>query len=1132
MSHTPARKRTRLKLESLERRDTPAAWQFESFDTTPVGTLPPGWAQWSNATSVFAAASSQPLSSPNNLVGDAASNVTARTWQTAVVPADTAAAASVYANSLIPTEVMVRGQDLSGASPTFYAARVVRGVQVDLVKSVNGTRTTLATITSADWVSSQWLKVTLQPQGSQLQVEVYNVATGKYLNAARTWQTMQTYAIVTTDSAITADGVVGINRPAQYAGPVSVDDFGVNRPDAATSQNFDTTQAGTLPVGWSQFSLNDNRVQVLSGTSLSPSRALAISGLSPRRAVGFVSSEFGTDAQVTSAVYLNGTAPAEVVARGTGLGTRWPSYYGVSVRQGLQLRIARTVNGVDTVLYQGGMYRNMANVWVRLTLHVEGPLVKVRIQRADNGLYFSSANTWVSQPVWHRELVDSALSTGAYVGVARLGQLALDPNSVYFDDFSVTTPPTDTVAPTVTLVSPSGTSTLSGTVMATATAADDVGVARVEWWLDGQLKTTITQAPYNWSFNTTAVSDGSHTLLVKAFDAAGNVGSALQVVVVQNGPANPPPNPGGPAIPRHYQHIRVAQLAYYGTPFTTTEQSLLQNSVDLVVPNPAYLQQIDSVAPNTPQLIYTNLSNLYEGLLTDWLNYADAHSLNREAAFYHVAQATNYSGGSPSSIPVTYLWGVDKNGTDLTAASRGGSTGDVPLGGVAGDAVRFGYTDKFRELNFAITSPASAGWVGSFEYVKAVNAAGQPTQWGTLALTSDSTNNFGQTGRVTFDPPADWKPSVGTGSVRYYYVRLRTLVGGTAPIAASVLGRDYVGANGGQAGIMPAFDASVDANGDGYLNDAEYAARAGGKDARFEYESRLFFPYYGQMRFATNPSSVGARNWAADFHVRMAAQTPFADGFFVDNSDGKSPRNGAVLVESDATFAADMGQMLNAVSAAIAPRWLIANTSGGNGSNVNQIVSNVAATMEEFALRPMTATWSRFLDQAGMVQSRLGTANSPYLILDTHPEGGSPTDPRTQTGALAYYYLLSDPVRTFVMFNGGYEPATSWSRHWVPSAAYDIGQPAGAYYEFAAGNDPANANLLYKVYGRNFTNALVLYKPLSYKVATGTGTLADGTATSHNLGGNYRLLAADGTLGPVITTITLRNGEGAVLVKA
>ena len=59
----------------------------------------------------------------------------------------------------------------------------------------------------------------------------------------------------------------------------------------------------------------------------------------------------------------------------------------------------------------------------------------------------------------------------------------------------------------------------------------------------------------------------------------------------------------------------------------------------------------------------------------------------------------------------------------------------------------------------------------------------------------------------------------------------------------------------------------------------------------------------------------------------------------------------------------------------------------------------------------------------------------------------------------------------------------------------------------------------------------MLYKPLSY-AAGRTGTTTDRTATVHVLPGRYRELRADGTLGPVVTTVRLRNGEGAILVRA
>jgi hypothetical protein len=153
-------------------------------------------------------------------------------------------------------------------------------------------------------------------------------------------------------------------------------------------------------------------------------------------------------------------------------------------------------------------------------------------------------------------------------------------------------------------------------------------------------------------------------------------------------------------------------------------------------------------------------------------------------------------------------------------------------------------------------------------------------------------------------------------------------------------------------------------------------------------------------------------------------------------------------------------------------------------------------------------------------------------VLDSQPTGGSPTDPRTQLATLASYYLLADPVTTFLDFYGGYAPATSWDQHWSPAAAYNVGQPQGPWSLFASGPDPANPSLTYQVLQRAYTNALVLYKPLSGN-ATGSvaGNLADTTATTFALGGVYRPLNADGTLGAAVTSVTLRNGEGAILIK-
>lgn len=80
----------------------------------------------------------------------------------------------------------------------------------------------------------------------------------------------------------------------------------------------------------------------------------------------------------------------------------------------------------------------------------------------------------------------------------------------------------DTTPPTVNVTAPANGSTVSGTVTVTASASDDVGVSRVELYVDGALAATDTTAPYEHAWDTTTVSNGTHTLMARAYDAAGN----------------------------------------------------------------------------------------------------------------------------------------------------------------------------------------------------------------------------------------------------------------------------------------------------------------------------------------------------------------------------------------------------------------------------------------------------------------------------------------------------------------------------------------------------------------------------------------------------------------------------------
>jgi subtilisin family serine protease len=89
----------------------------------------------------------------------------------------------------------------------------------------------------------------------------------------------------------------------------------------------------------------------------------------------------------------------------------------------------------------------------------------------------------------------------------------------------------DTTPPTTSITSPAGGATVSGTTTVSASASDNVGVSRVELYVDGSLAGTDTTSPYSFAWNTTTVANGSHSLQTRAFDAAGNSGSSATVSV-------------------------------------------------------------------------------------------------------------------------------------------------------------------------------------------------------------------------------------------------------------------------------------------------------------------------------------------------------------------------------------------------------------------------------------------------------------------------------------------------------------------------------------------------------------------------------------------------------------------------
>jgi len=93
----------------------------------------------------------------------------------------------------------------------------------------------------------------------------------------------------------------------------------------------------------------------------------------------------------------------------------------------------------------------------------------------------------------------------------------------------------DTTAPSVSLTAPVENAVLTGSTSVTATASDNVGVTKVEFYIDGQLKNTDTTSPYGFTLDSTTLAFGAHVLTAQAYDAAGNVTATAPVdVTVDN----------------------------------------------------------------------------------------------------------------------------------------------------------------------------------------------------------------------------------------------------------------------------------------------------------------------------------------------------------------------------------------------------------------------------------------------------------------------------------------------------------------------------------------------------------------------------------------------------------------------
>lgn len=89
----------------------------------------------------------------------------------------------------------------------------------------------------------------------------------------------------------------------------------------------------------------------------------------------------------------------------------------------------------------------------------------------------------------------------------------------------------DTTPPEIWIITPTDGSTVSGKAKIAFYSFDLGGIDRYELYVDGELKQTLLPTARNMYFVWSSRETGPHTLICRAYDRAGNIGTSPQITV-------------------------------------------------------------------------------------------------------------------------------------------------------------------------------------------------------------------------------------------------------------------------------------------------------------------------------------------------------------------------------------------------------------------------------------------------------------------------------------------------------------------------------------------------------------------------------------------------------------------------
>ena len=177
------------------------------------------------------------------------------------------------------------------------------------------------------------------------------------------------------------------------------------------------------------------------------------------------------------------------------------------------------------------------NVWTHIATTFDGATLRMFVNGVQTGTASLSGSINVTtgalriggNAIWGEYFSGRIDEVRVYNRALTAAEIAADMNAAVGGGAPDTTPPT------VALTAPASGATVGGTITVSASASDNVGVAGVQFLLDGaSLGAEDTSDPYSISWNTVGATNGTHTLSARARDAAGNTTVPASVTVTVN----------------------------------------------------------------------------------------------------------------------------------------------------------------------------------------------------------------------------------------------------------------------------------------------------------------------------------------------------------------------------------------------------------------------------------------------------------------------------------------------------------------------------------------------------------------------------------------------------------------------